>query len=104
MKAGATVSLDNGKVMMVAWKDKSVVTSLAAITWRLKKGLGETEEIMKPLCVTECNLFMSRVDRLDQMISYYLFMKKMCKWPNKVFNYLLEVNLWNSFVLHKEKK
>ena len=111
MKAGETVSVDNGKVMVIAWKDQRVVTalstkhngSLAAITRRRKKGHGETEEILKPLCITEYNLFMSGVDRLDQMVSYHLFMRKTYKWPKKVFYYLLEVSLWNSFVLYKEK-
>ena len=87
MKAGETVSVDNGKVMVIAWKDRRVVTvlstkhngSLAAITRRRKKGCGETEEILKPLCITEHNLFMSGVDRLDQMVSYYLFTRKTYK-------------------------
>ena len=47
MKAADSLSVDNSKVMVVAWKDKKVVTalsmkhdgSLAAITWR-KKGRG----------------------------------------------------------------
>ena len=63
MKAGDSLFVDNGKVMVVAWKDKKVVTalstkhdrSLAAITRRKKKGHGKTEQIMKPLCVTEYN-------------------------------------------------
>ena len=46
---------------------------------------------------------MSGVDRLDQMIAYYPFTRKTTKWPKKVFFYLLEVSLWNSFVLYKAK-
>ena len=111
MKAGDSLSVDNGKVMVVAWKDKRVVTalstkhdgSLSAITRRKKNGHGETEQIVKPICVTEYNQYMSGVDRLDQMISYYPFTRKTMKWPKKVFFYLLEVSLWNSFVLYKAK-
>ena len=36
------------------------------------------------------------------MISYYPFTRKTIKWPKKVF-YLLEVSLWNSFILYKVK-
>ena len=111
MKAGDSLSVDNGKVMVVAWKDKRVVTalstkhdgSLGPITRKKKKGGGETEKIMKPLCISEYNLYMSGVDRLDQMISYYPFARKTMKWPKKVFFYLLEIRLWNSFVLYKAK-
>ena len=111
MKAGDCISRDNGRVMVLAWKDKRVVTalstkhdgSLAAITRRKKRGHGETEQIMKPLCIIEYNQYMSGVDRLDQMISYYPFTRKTMKWPKKVFFYLLEVSLWNSFVIYKAK-
>ena len=62
MKAGDSLYVDNGEVMVVAWKDKKVLTalsikhnrSLAAIT-RMKKENGKTEQIMKPLCITEYN-------------------------------------------------
>ena len=52
---------------------------------------------MKPLCGTEYNQYMLGVDRLDQMILYYPFTRKTTKWSNKVFFYLLEVSLWNSY-------
>ena len=111
MKAGDCIARDNGKVMVLAWKDKRVVMalstkhdgSLTAITRRKKKGHGKTEQIMKPLCVMEYNQYMSGVDRLDQKISYYPFTRKTMKWPKKVFFYLLEVSLWNSFVIYKAK-
>ena len=97
--------------MVVAWKDKEVVTalsrihdgSLAAITRRKKKGHGKTEQIMEPLCVTEYNQYSSRVDHLDQMTSYYPFTRKTTKWSKKVFFYLLGVSLWKSFILYKAK-
>ena len=90
-KAGYSFSVDNGKVMVVAWKDKQVVTalstkhdkSLGAITRRKKKGHGKTEQIMKFLCVTEYNQYMSGVDHLDQIISYCPFTRKTTKWQKK---------------------
>ena len=111
MKAGDFLSVDNGKVIVVAWKDKRVVTalstkhdgSLGVITRNKKKGRSKTEQIVKPLCITECNQYMSGVDRMDQMISYYPFTRKTIKWPKKVFFYLLEISLYNSFVIFKAK-
>ena len=58
---------------------------------------------LKPQCIIEYNQYMSGVDRLDQMISYYSFTRKTMKWPKKVFFYLLEISLYNSFVLYKAK-
>ena len=111
MKVGDSLAVDNGKVMVVAWKDKRVVTalstkhdgSLSTITRRKKRGHGETEQVLKPRCIIEYNQHMSEVDRLDQMISYYPFTRKTMKWPKKVFFYLLEISLYNSFVLYKAK-
>ena len=110
MKPGESIAVDNGKVMVVAWKDTRVVKALSikhngtlsSITRRKKKGHGETETILKPQCIIEYNQYMSGVDRLDQMISYYPFTRKTYKWPKKIFFYLLEVSL-NSFVLHKAR-
>ena len=111
MKAGDSLAVDNGKVMVVAWKDKRVVTalstkhdgSLSTITRRKKRGHGETEQVLKPQCIIEYNQYMSGVDRRDQMISYYPFTRKTMKWPKTVFFYLLEISLYNSFVLYKAK-
>ena len=76
--------------------------TLSSITRRKKKGHGEIETILKPQCIIEYNQYMSEVDRLDQMIPYYPLTRKTYKWPKKIF-YLLEVSLWNSFVLHKAR-
>ena len=110
MKPGESIAVNNGKVMVVAWKDTRVVQALStkhdgnlsSINRRKKKGHDETETILKPQCIIEYNQYMSGVDRLDQMISYYPFTRKTYKWPKKIF-YLLEVSLWNSFVLHKAR-
>ena len=42
------------------------------------------------------------VDKLDQLVSYYSFLHKSVKWWRKVFFWLLEVCVVNSFVIYKE--
>ena len=42
------------------------------------------------------------VDKLDQLVSYYSFLHKSVKWWRKVFFWLLEVTVVNSYVVHKE--
>ena len=56
MKAADSLSVDNGKVVVVAWKNRRVVTALSTkhdenlgVITRKKKGHDETEKIVKPL-------------------------------------------------------
>ena len=44
------------------------------------------------------------VDKLDQLISYYSFTHKSVKWWRKVFFWLIEVAVVNSYVIHKENR
>ena len=43
------------------------------------------EEVTKPTCIVDHNKYMSGVDGLDQMISYYPITRKTLKWTTKVF-------------------
>jgi len=79
MRAGDVIARDNGKVHVLAWKDKRVVKAISTkhdafsttITRRIKRGGGTTEEVSKPACIVDYNKYMAGVDGLDQMISYY---------------------------------
>ena len=44
------------------------------------------------------------VDKLDQLVSYYSFTHKSLKWWRKVFFWLVEVGVVNSYVIYKEQK
>ena len=56
----------------------------------------------KPTVVTDYNKHILGVDKLDQLVSYYSFLHKSVKWWRKVFFWLLEVCVVNSFVTYKE--
>ena len=45
---------------------------------------------------------MCGVDKLDQLVCYYSFLHKSIKWWKKVFFWLLEVSVVNSYVIYKE--
>ena len=93
MKRHEVVAKNNGKVTVLAWKDKRVVKaistkhdgSLRTISRRKKGGHGEMENIEKPVCICEYNQYMSGVDHVDQMISYYPCTRKTLKWTQKNF-------------------
>jgi hypothetical protein len=52
----------------------------------------------KPRCFTDYNSHMHGVDTADQYLAYYPFIRKTVKWPKKVFFYLLQCCLFNSYV------
>lgn len=43
------------------------------------------------------------VDRLDQLVTYYSFVHKTIKWWRKVFFWMLEVTIINSYIIHRER-
>ena len=111
MNSGDVVARDNGKVLVLAWKDKRVVkaittkhdASMTTVARPKKRGRGEMEQVSKPACIVDYNKHMSGVDLLDQMISYYPFTRKTTKWTKKVFFYLVKISAHNAFVLYKAK-
>ena len=50
-------------------------------------------------CVIDYNTHMHGVDTADQYLAYYSFTRKTVKWPKKVFFYLLQRCLFNSYVI-----
>ena len=56
--------------------------------------------IMKPLVVDQYNHYMLGVDRLDQRMSYYKFVRKSFRWWQKVFFWMVEVVVVNSYIVY----
>ena len=54
-------------------------------------------EIKKPYAVVQYHKFIKGVDRADQYLTYYSFLKKTVKWSQKVVLYLLNCVLFNTF-------
>ena len=61
-----------------------------------------TQTVEKPSVIADYNKYMLGVDKLDQLVSYYSFLHKSVKWWRKVFFWLLEVSVVNSYVIYKE--
>jgi len=111
MNTGDVVSRDNGKVLVLAWKNKRIVKAIttkhdASVTFvsrRKRKGGGQLEWVSKPVCIVDYNRYVSGVNLMDQMIAYYPFTRKSTKWTKKVFFYLLEISIHNAYVLYTTK-
>ena len=56
---------------------------------------------IKPFVVDDYNKSMNGVDWADQLTVYYAFVRKSRKWWRKVFFWLFEVTIVNSYILYK---
>lgn len=91
-------------VYITKWRDKRDVLTIttahhpALVEVKNRRG----ESTMKPQDVADYNQYMSGVDRLDQMISYYNTTRKTIRWYKKVLLHLVDVTVWNSYYLYKQ--
>ena len=99
-KNNTVAAYRSGDILLLAWKDKRIVTILSSydtsntktIERRVKEG--GTINISKPNVIinVKCyNMNMGGVDKADQLTSSYCFMRKSCKWWRKIFFWGLEV-------------
>ena len=62
-------------------------------------------EIKKPYAVVQYNKFMKSIDRADQYLRYYSFLRNTVKWCKKVVLYLLNCALFSVYrTLNTKKK
>ena len=118
LKAGEHVMVHNGKAMIVVWRDKKLVKCVSTIhpdqmlmtEHRLadkdkdKEKAPRREKVIKPKCVLEYNKYMHGVDSLDQQIGYYMCARKSQKWTTKFCFYLIQIALYNAYVLYRTSK
>ncbi|PNF20244.1 hypothetical protein B7P43_G16151, partial [Cryptotermes secundus] len=56
--------------------------------------------VKKPICISEYNMFMKRVDRANQYLAYYSLPRKTVKWTKKVALWLINCAIFNSFLVY----
>ncbi|XP_034024428.1 piggyBac transposable element-derived protein 4-like [Thalassophryne amazonica] len=107
---GEKVVLHNKKVMVVAWQDKRLVKMVTTChrdsmkrveVWQ--KGHKEKVPLFKPECVVAYNLSMNGVDKLDQNITYYPFIRRSLNWSKKFVAYILQLCMFNAYIIYKHR-
>ncbi|XP_035737648.1 piggyBac transposable element-derived protein 4-like isoform X2 [Vespa mandarinia] len=102
-----TVAYRKRNTLVLAWKDKKVVTCLT--NWS-NAGMSTVKRILrdgieinvkKPNVVINYIKYMGGVDRTDQYASTYCFLRKSLKWWRKLFFWGLEICAINSYILYK---
>ncbi|XP_068205172.1 piggyBac transposable element-derived protein 4-like [Palaemon carinicauda] len=97
----------NKRCHILSWKDKRDVIMCstyhtARTTQHRRVMKGNLEQVIeKPVMVSAYTSNMGGVDRADHYISSYCFLQKSMKWWRKVYFFLLEVAIVNSFILHR---
>jgi hypothetical protein len=104
LKLGESIVAENGPIKIVKWKDKREVLMITTKhSCEFEEGANRRGVLKtKPDVIFEYNKYMAGVDRLDQMLSYYTNERRTKKWYLKVFFHLLEVSLWNAFLMKKK--
>jgi hypothetical protein len=102
LKKGEVTFRRKQDVLLVTHQDKRLVNMIstlhiAAVVDDSSRRTGVTKK--KPKCVADYNTHMHGVDTADQYPAYYPFIRKTVNWPKKVFFYLLQCALFNSYVV-----
>lgn len=113
LKKGETATRSSRGILALKWSDRKDVYLLstkhmnAQMTDTGKKkvhkgGRSERNKEMKPKCVMEYNHGMGGVDRQDQVLACFPVMRKFLKGYRKIFFYMFDMALFNSYVLYSK--
>jgi hypothetical protein len=102
LKKGEATFRRKQDVLLLTHQDKRLVNMIstlqtAAVVDDSSRHTGVSKK--KPKCVAYYNTHMHGVETADQYLAYYPFIRKTVKWPKKVFFYLLQYALSNSYVV-----
>ena len=100
-----TRAFRDGSLLTVAWraatKKKPLVMLSSSCPHEMVTVRSRRTTQQKPLVVDRYNHSMNGVDRADQYTVYYSFVRRSVKWWRKVFFWVMEVAIVNSYILHK---
>ena len=96
----------NGPLLATVWIDKRTIYSVSTFhpaesagTVKRRKLDGSQENVSCPPLLVDYQQYMRGVDRGDQLSGYYNIGRKSKKWWKRVFSYLVECCILNSYVL-----
>ena len=105
LRKGEHVWRRQNQTYVSKWKDKRDVLCLTTAYHpsMINTANRRQQEKRKPIEIVNYNQNMSGVDRADQMMSYYSCPRKTIRWYKKIIFHLLDVAVWNSYYIFKEK-
>nr|XP_037283985.1 piggyBac transposable element-derived protein 4-like [Rhipicephalus microplus] len=105
LKKGECEVLFARGIMALTWQDKKQVTMLSTVHSGAnvndsgKKGRRNGLPVLKPQVVLDYNRGMGGVDREDQQLASFPIMRRYAKGYKKIFFYIMDIAVYNSYVL-----
>lgn len=110
LKMGEHDSVNCGDITVSKWKDRgkkcvvvastmNKMTDKSTVQRMTKEGVKVTVEC--PASIDECNKNMGGVDLFDQLLSCYNVSWKSRRWWLKIFYYLFDASVVNSYILYR---
>ena len=105
LKQNETVCRRNGGILCIKWCDKRnvmVLTSIHEAVHVVTHKRGKDGNFIKePLAIHDYIMNLRGVDKSDQLIGYYSFLRKSVKWWKKLFVHLISMTILNMHILNK---
>ena len=106
---GAQVFYHTNNLLELQWNDKRDVTMLSTIHESIMVPTGKVhfatkQQKIKPLCVKEYNKNRGLVDKYDMQISFSECIRRSLKLYKKFFFHLVDLTIYNAYVLYKLRK
>jgi hypothetical protein len=101
LKKGEVTFRRNQEILLISYQDKRLVNMISTLhTAEVVQTTNRRTDVTKkkPKCIIDYNTHMHGVDTADQYLAYYTLIRKTVKWPKKVFFYLTQCCLFNSYV------
>ncbi|XP_068224924.1 piggyBac transposable element-derived protein 4-like [Palaemon carinicauda] len=99
---------------VISWQDIRCVTFITTAenaatesfihNQRIKRGgryMLEEHQLLRPKALGDYIAYMGGVDLFDQMMNYYTFARRSRRWTKKTILYLLQLALYNSYILYQ---
>ncbi|EFN82711.1 PiggyBac transposable element-derived protein 4, partial [Harpegnathos saltator] len=107
LKGGECTNRSTHNLLALKWRDKKDVWMLSTShsddfveTKKINYQTGEPKR--KPKCVADYNALMGAVDKIDMILSSLHCVRKSTKWYKKYFFHLLDLAIYNAYILYKE--
>ncbi|XP_017759329.1 PREDICTED: piggyBac transposable element-derived protein 4-like [Eufriesea mexicana] len=102
LKRGEYVIRSCNRVLALKWRDKRDVYMMSTKHETAEMTSQGSKRTLKPNCITEYNKGMNGIDLQDQILACFPIMRKYMKGYKKIFFYLFDIGLFNSYILWKK--
>ncbi|CAF1017113.1 unnamed protein product [Rotaria sp. Silwood1] len=102
IEKGEQIYRNTNNMLVLKWHDKRDVIMLTTIHEpQMKYTKRSNTTIQKPASVIDYNSNIHTIDKADMQISLVVYLRKSIKWYRKLFFYMLDLSVYNSYLLYK---